>query len=165
MMLRMRLNFFRSKKKKSTTEERVARVNKLKTQLRDQHRSLYSGVQYTMWAEMIIAGSHESLEDPPQCQLFGAKCPRCQSNNFAVTLTDLAGKLVNAVSPQTSTNPNSPAKLVDLRGKYLQQLKEMVHVCDIGVLTPEYEEHRAVVVNLTLPKIIGHFKFTCASDR
>ena len=109
----------------------------------------YSGVQYTMWAEMIIAGSHESLEDPPQCPLFGAKRPRGQSNNLAVTLTDLAGKLVSAVSPQTSTNPNSPTKLVDLQGKYLQQLKEMVHLHDIGALTPaEYEEHRAVVVNL-----------------
>ena len=37
---------------------------------------------------------------------------------LAVTLTDFAGKLVNAVSPQTSTNPNSPSKLVDLCGKY-----------------------------------------------
>ena len=80
-----------------------------------------------------------------------SKAFRGQSNNLAVTLSDLAGKLVNAVSPQTSTNPNpnSPTKLVDLRGKYLQQLKEMVHLRDIGALTPaEYEEHRAVVVNL-----------------
>ena len=53
---------------------------------------------------------------------------------------------MSAVSPQTSTNSNSPTKLVDLRGKYLQQLKEMVHLRDIGALTPaEYEEHRAVV--------------------
>ena len=69
-----------------------------------------------MWAEMVVAGSHESIEDPQQCPLFGAKRPRGQSNNLAVTLTDLAGKLVNDVSPQTSTNPNSPSKLVDLRG-------------------------------------------------
>ena len=138
----------RSKKKKSSSEERVARVNEIKAQLRDQHGSLYSGVQYTMWAEMIVAGSHESLDDPPQCPPFGAKRSCGQSNNLAVTLSDLAGKLVNAVSPQTSTNPNpnSPTKLVDLRGKYLQQLKEMVHLRDIGALTPaEYEEHRAVI--------------------
>ena len=66
----------------------MVHVNEIKIQLRDQHGSLYSGVQYTMWAEMIIAGSHESLEDPPQCTLFGAKCPRGRSNNLAVTLTD-----------------------------------------------------------------------------
>ena len=95
-----------------------------------------------------VAGSHESLEDPPQCPLFGAKRSHGQSNNLAVTLSDLAVKLVNAVSPQTSTNPNpnSPTKLVDPWGKYLQQLKEIVHLRDIGALTAaEYEEHRAVV--------------------
>ena len=130
----------RSKKKKSVTEERVAHVNEIKTQFRDQHSSLYSGVQYTMWAEMIIAGSHESLEDPLQCPLFGAKSPRGLSNNLALTLTDLAGKLVSTVLPQTSTNPNSPTKLVDLQGKYLQQLKEIVHLHDIWALTlTEYQ--------------------------
>ena len=97
---------------------------------------------------MIVAGSHESLDNHPQCPLFGAKRSRGQSNNLAVTLSDLAGKLVNAVSPQTSTNPNPNfrTKLVDLRGKYLQQLNKMVHLRDVGALTPaEYEEHRAVV--------------------
>ena len=137
----------RSKKKKSTTEERVTCVNEVKTQLRDRHGSLYSGVQYTMWAEMIVAGSHESLEEPPQCPMFGTKRPRGQASSLAV-LTDIAGKLASAVSPQISStpNPNFPTRLVDLRGKYLQQLKEIVHLRDIGALTPaEYEEHRAVV--------------------
>ena len=41
--------------KKSASEERVAHVNEIKGQLRDQHGSNYSGVQYTMWAEMTVA--------------------------------------------------------------------------------------------------------------
>ena len=71
-------------KKKSATEERVTCVNEVKMQLCDQHGTLYSGVQYTMWAEMIVAGSHESLEEPPQCPMFGTKRPHGQSNSLAV---------------------------------------------------------------------------------
>ena len=77
----------RTKKKKSASEERVARVNEIKGQLRDQHGSNYSGVQYTMWAEMIVAGSHESIEDPPQCPLFGTTRPRGQTIWLLLSLT------------------------------------------------------------------------------
>ena len=48
---------------------------------------------------------HDSLEDPPQCLLFGAKRSCGQSNNLAVTLSDYDGKPVNTASQQTSTNP------------------------------------------------------------
>jgi len=46
-------------------------------------------------------------------------------------------------------NYSSPTKSVELRGKYIQQLKEMVNLHDIGALTDEeYEEQRSVVVSL-----------------
>jgi hypothetical protein len=38
---------------------------------------------------------------------------------------------------------------VNLRGKYIQQLKELVDLRDMGALNEEeYEEHRSAVVNL-----------------
>ena len=41
-----------------------------------------------------------------------------------------------------------PTKAVNLRGKYIQQLKELVDLREIGALTvEEYEEHRSAVVN------------------
>ncbi len=98
VMQRMRLNLLVVTLRRKNHPQK-SEFNEIKAQLRNQHGSLYSGVQYTMWAKMNVAGSHESLEDPPQCPLFGAKRSRGQSYNLAVTLSDLAGKLVNAVSP------------------------------------------------------------------
>ena len=107
---------------------------------------------------MIVGGTHESLDEPPPVPMFGAQRPRGRpsTGNLADALTDVADKITNALSPPTSQPRNlsgnysqSPSKSVELRGKYIQQLKEMVNLRDIGALTAEeYEEQRSVVVNL-----------------
>ena len=35
-------------------------------------------LQYRLWAEMIVGGSHESLSEAPSVPMFGAKRPRGQ---------------------------------------------------------------------------------------
>ena len=145
------------KRKLTTSEEKASRVSELKTQLRQSHGSKYSGVQYALWAEMIVAGTHESIDESPPVPMFGAPRPRGRpsTGNLADALTDVADKIVSAFSPATSQTRNpsgnysSPSKSVELRGKYIQQLKEMVNLRDIGALTDEeYEEQRSVVVSL-----------------
>ncbi len=147
-----------TKKQKLTSmsEEKASRVNELKTQLRQNHGSKYSSVQYALWAEMIVGGTHECLDEPPPVPMFGAHRPRGRpsTGNLADSLTDVAGKIASALSPTTSQTPNpsgnySSTKSVELRGKYIGQLREMVNLHDIGTLTDEgYEEQRSVVVNL-----------------
>ena len=144
-----------SKKKKSASEERESRVVELKKQLREKHGSAYSGIQFSVWAETIAAGNHDSLDNPPLGILnFGSR-PRGRASYFEDTLTNVVGKLANALSPTPSCTTtsvtkgmNSPSKSVELRGKYLQQLKELVNLRDIGALTEdEYEEHRSIIVD------------------
>lgn len=75
-------NTSHSKKKKTSSEERESRVVELKKQLREKHGSAYSGIQFTVWAETIAAGNHESLDNPPTGILnFGSR-PRGRSTNF-----------------------------------------------------------------------------------
>ena len=67
------------------------------------------------------------------------------------TLTDVAGKIATALSPTPNphTSLSSPIKSAELRGKYIQQLKDMVNLRDLGALTEEeYQEHRSIIVNL-----------------
>ncbi len=148
-----------AKKRKCTaiSEEKASRITELKTQLRQNHGSKYSSVQYALWAEMIVGGTHESVDEAPPVPMFGAHRPRGRpsTGNLADALTDVADKIASAFSPTTSQtrhtsgNYSSPSKSVELRGKYIQQLKEMVNLRDIGALTDEeYEEQRSVVVNL-----------------
>ena len=80
-----------SKKKKTATEERESRVVELKKKLREKHGSAYSGIQFSVWAETIAAGNHESLDNPPTGILnFGSR-PRGRSSHFEETLTNAVG--------------------------------------------------------------------------
>lgn len=136
------------KKKKSKMEERSDRVEEIKAELRKKHGSSYCGVQYSLWAEMVIAGTHESKDSPPPVPMFGANRSRGRPNRFEETLSDVAGKIATALSPPPSSG-SSPIKSAELRGKYIQQLKEIVNLREIGALTDiEYEEHRLIIVNL-----------------
>ena len=142
------------------------RVNDLKTQLREKHESQFSGVQYALWAETIVAGTHESLEEPPPVPMFGAQRPRGHSRgsgNLTDALTVMADKLATALTQPnnpsasgTISSPNSssgnycsPSKSAELRGKYIHQLRELVDLRDIGALTgEEFEDQRCAIVNL-----------------
>jgi hypothetical protein len=142
-------NASHSKKKKTASEERESRVVELKKQLREKHGSTYSGIQFSVWAETIAAGNHDSLDNPPTGIMnFGSR-PRGRSSNFEEAFTNAVGKLASAISPTPVTRGvNSPSKSVELRGKYLQQLKELVNLREIGALTEnEYEEHRSIIVD------------------
>ena len=52
-------------------------------------------------------------------------------------------------TPTTASTNNSPGKAVSLRSKYMEQLRELHSVFDMGALTAaEYEEQRSVIVDL-----------------
>lgn len=97
------------------------------------------------------------MDEPPPVPMFGAHRPRGRTStgNLADALTEVAGKIASALSPPTcqthdpSGTYSSPNKSVELRGKYIHQLKEIVNLRDIGALTDEeYEEQRSVLVSL-----------------
>ena len=139
-------------KKKSASDERASRVHDLKAELRRKHGPAYTPVQYAMWAEMLVGGGHDSMDNPPPTPMFGAARARGKTksgvNNMTEAFTALAGSIAEVISPKQASS-DSPTKAVNLRGKYIQQLKELVNLRDIGALTDdEYQEHRSAVVNL-----------------
>ena len=102
------------KKNKSKMEERSDRVDKIKAELRNKHGSSFSGVQYSLWVEMVVAGTHESKDSPPPVPMFGANRPRGRLNRFEEILSDVAGKIATALSPSSSSG-SSPSKSAELR--------------------------------------------------
>ena len=136
--------------------EKADQVQKLKTQLEQRHGTEFNTCQYRLWAEMIFAGIHDSMEKPPQVPMFGAQRKRasprggspesCLSN----TLTGVAVAIRDVLSPQpTQSNRmtiSSPSKAVDLRSKYLQQLEDVMSLRDMGGLTDEEYQERSTIV-------------------
>ena len=91
------------------------------------------------------------LMTPHKWPIFGNKRPCGRSSQFEETLTDVAGIIATAFSPNPSphTSLSSPIKSAELRGKYIQQLNDMVNLRDLGALTEEeYQEHCSIIVNL-----------------
>ena len=56
--------------KSAAIEEKQESVEKVKTQLRGKHGTSYTPIQYTLWAEMIDVGTHNSIEEPPSVPMF-----------------------------------------------------------------------------------------------
>ena len=141
---------------RTTSEERSARVQEIKDDLEKTHGSKYNTCQYRLWAEMIFAGVHKDEEEPPQVPMFGTQRKHARasvrgspdSSVLSDALTGVAVAIRDVLSPQpTKVSTSSPSKAVDLRSKYLQQLKELMSLYEMGALTnTEFQEERSTVV-------------------
>ena len=146
-----------SAKTRLSSDEKADQVQKLKTQQEQRHGTEFNTCQYRLWAEMIVAGIHDSMEKPPEVPMFGAQRKRASprggspESSLSNTLTGVAVAIRDVLSPQpTQSNRmtiSSPSKAVDLRSKYLQQLKDVMSLRDMGGLTDEeYQEERSTIV-------------------
>lgn len=151
------------KKTRSTSEEKAMQVQELKGQLEQKHGTKYSGCQYRLWAEMLFAGVHKDMDEAPQVPMFDRGTPRKRTSSSGTdlsnALTDVAVAIKNAFNPpspsetctptSTRSTYSSPRKAADLRSRYIQQLKELASLREIGALTSEeYEAERVTVVKL-----------------
>ena len=63
-------------------------------------------------------------------------------------VTDYWFITLGALLPRPTSSSNSPSKNVELRSKYMQQLRELVNLNEIGALTKdEYEHERLTLVD------------------
>ena len=106
---------------------------------------------------MFFAGVHRDKDEPPHVPMFGSQRKRSTSSNSGTdlsnALTNVAVAITNALRPDSQrgspaqSHAFSPSKAVDMCSKYIQQLKDLLSLHEMGGLTTEeYEEERATVV-------------------
>ena len=78
----------------SVAEERKIRQRELCGSLQAKHGSKFNAMQYTFWAESILAQTHDSIDEPPNSPLFGLGKSR-QSNSMQ--LTEAFSSLANSI--------------------------------------------------------------------
>ena len=119
-------------------------------------------MQLCIWAEMIAAGMHCSIDDPPNTTMFiraeGAipyQKKSVQQPPIAQALTDEAAIAIStALSPSPGMQLNqgtgtSPAKVIDSRSKLYKQLSELQNLKTSGILTEEeYTTEKESVMTL-----------------
>ena len=157
------LRFAKKKKRKrpSALEEKNARIEDFIQQLKDKHKDSFTNIQYRLWAEMLDVGTHKSIAETPNAPMFNGVKHQKTTPATALTsaITDMASSLAVAFKAvdtskqaETESSSSSPDKLVELRGKCIQQLRELHDLYVAGALSlTEYDgEKESVLHQLTI---------------
>ena len=102
-------------------------------QLKEKHQDKFSGPQLRLWACMIVAKTHDDLDDPPRVPMITGTMKRSQpkeslSDAFASAATAIAkvpataiAKVLSPIPAQTKATENqmtfSPGKKLELRNE------------------------------------------------
>ena len=138
----------RKKKKKDTQglSKRMEKEEELEDiflKLKEKHGTKYSAPQLRLWARMVIANTHDDLENPPMVPMItGPAQKQPNKNSLTEALTSAACAVADAFSPTRTVPPQqvkhgSPSKIVDVRMKNLEQLRMLQSLLDDGVLNQE----------------------------
>ena len=102
--------------------------------LKEKHGDSYTIPLLRLWARVVIAGHHDSLESPPALPQFKKKIG-------SSTTTD------HEQASTCQTTGMSPEKIADVRSKYMEQLQQIKVLHDGGVLNvEEYEEQKSIIL-------------------
>ena len=152
------------KKKSDVVEDRQQRVQARFEELKKKHGTSFTSPQYRFWAEALEVGLHTSVDDPPRGRMFegtaakGSKKP----NEFKEAITDLAKVITGAMqtgcktpplrrSPMkqmdTSPNVSRPLKVAELKSKYIQQVKDLFGLYEVGAISQEdFDQQKALIL-------------------
>ena len=110
------------KKKLPKHEEELERVDELVDGLKSKHGTLYANIQSRVWAETIDSGRHSGVDSPPRRKF------KFQGRK---------GTKSSPSTPPRSQQPRSeivltPGKTAQLCSTYIQQIKDLHSLVDIG---------------------------------
>ena len=85
--------------------ERDDEIYSILQQLKEKHSDAYSAPQYRLLARMIICGTDDDLDTPPQVpMIIGAPMPkRPKQESLTSALVDAATAFASAISPTSSS--------------------------------------------------------------
>ena len=110
----------------------------------------YSGPQLRLWARMVVAKTHDDLDDPPKVPMItGLKSK--QKESLTEVFTSAAVAIAKAFSPSSENyNPTaqfSPSKKITLRMKNLDQLRQLQQLQEDGILSQEeFQSQKKIVL-------------------
>ena len=159
-----------AKKRKSSHEDKMARVQEIFDKLKNKHGGKYTGPQYRLWAEAIDVNQHSSLDEPPQGSFFSNIQGRTHgvkksdtSDVLTTAVSTLATSLAAALQPHSNDNtarPSTPPphnhssssvitpiRAAELKTTYIAQIKELHSLAELGAITThQYEEQRDCIL-------------------
>ena len=153
----------KTKKRRSDAEERQERVQAKFEDLKKWHGTKYTSPQYRFWAEALEVGLHTSTDDPPRGRMFEGPKTCKKPSELKEAFTELAKTLTDVVrgghnTPPLSSSPlkhndtGSPnvsrtLKVADLKSKYIQQIKGLFSLYEVGALSQDdFDKQKGIIL-------------------
>lgn len=142
-------------------------------QLKEKHGSKYSFPQLRLWARMMVAGNHDSTDDPPLIPAITGVLKQKKKPSLSDAIASAAITIANATQSPTMQQCNkqsvvissdgistpdkcnvaqatgiSPGKVTELRMKKLRELRELQELLEQNILTQkEFSEQKQLVLD------------------
>ena len=110
--------------KRSKHEEKQERIDNTIEELKAKHGTTYTDIQNRVWAESFDTRYHQSLDEPPRGSLF-----KSQGRKSTSTSSSMA-------DPPHGTDL-TPQKAANLKSTYIQQIKELHSLQEVGAISSE----------------------------
>ena len=123
-------------KKKSRYADKLERVDETIDTLKSKHGLMYTNIQYRVWAEAIDSGNHDSFDSPPKGSFFKSQGRKSKST----TSTSGSHSTSTSIECQESESTLSltPQKAAQLKSTYIQQIKELHTLQELGAITGDH---------------------------
>ena len=144
--------------------------------MKEKYSTKFSLLQLRLWAQMIVAGNHENIDNPPQVPAITGITPKLEKKEslssalaggaaiFASALGSPSGvvnasnvvindsspnnKAPRAASEQLLAVGLSPGRVTELQRRKIQELHELQQLLEENILTTaEFTEQKELVLN------------------
>ena len=136
----------KSKKKKSRYTEKLERVDETIDTLKSKHGVVFTNIQYRVWAEAITI----ALTLHQKGSFF-----KSQGRKFKSTAST-AGLQSTSTSTESESTPEStlsltPQKAAQLKSTYIQQIKDLHTLQELGAITEDHfsKQHDILLEQMT----------------
>ena len=120
------------------------KVQEMVDTLNGKHGRKYTFMQIRIWAELLVSGLYNNLDDPPYKNSMFARSGSGSKQNSPVSkgVQEMTSPVSTKVTPVTS-----PARMIESRSKLYKQLTELQNLKSVGVL----DENEYKVEKQTIP--------------
>ena len=129
------------KKKKSSFDLRLEQVDNLVDDLREIHGTKFSTIQYRVWAETIVGGSHTDRHNPPSGSFWRVK----KKGSSPASSPTTPPRQTSGTS--TGGTCITPVRAAELKSTYIKQIKELHSLTEVGALSAsDFEKQKEIIL-------------------
>jgi hypothetical protein len=101
------------KPRKTKVDQREEELETIFQQLKEKHDTKFSGPQLRLWARMIVAKTHDDMDEPPKVPMITGAVPKTQpKESLTDAFVSAATAIAKAFSPSQASVAGTEAQKI-----------------------------------------------------